>query len=258
MEIYSNIRDAFSSISKVAEAELDCDAFQSNVSSFFDALLENKTNMTLLHHLEKFDNYLYGHCANVCSLTLMLAIKLADNIIHERNFTDFRRSAINLGVGTMLHDIGKLTVPREIVEKPSRLTSEELKEMRRHTVYGFEKLRREVQPSSAAIALHHHLRFDGKGYPERLDQSGKDIHIFSRISTLADVYDAITSVRVYKSALEPEVARSMVDAQIGKHFDPVIVEAFHASWNDFLNIRQLKDNSNQELMTMITSDDIRR
>ena len=86
------------------------------------------------------------------------------------------------------------------------------------------------------IAEAHHERFDGSGYPHAL--SGTDIPLAARIVALADVYDALTSVRVYKSALDPEVARTMIENESGKHFDPVIADAFRKSFGDFLQIRK--------------------
>ena len=86
------------------------------------------------------------------------------------------------------------------------------------------------------IAEAHHERFDGSGYPKGL--SGPDIPLAARIVALADVYDALTSVRVYKSASEPQVARSMIEDEAGKHFDPAIVDAFRARFGDFLEIRK--------------------
>jgi putative two-component system response regulator len=139
-----------------------------------------------------------------------------------------------------LHDIGKVGIPDAILLKPGRLTVDEFEIMKQHTVIGAEALRETAQHSNFGsflamameIARHHHERFNGSGYPDAL--SGQRIPLSARIVALADVYDALTSVRVYKEAYEPERARQMIEAEEGKHFDPVIVDAFRATYPEFL------------------------
>ena len=94
---------------------------------------------------------------------------------------------------------------------------------------------------AADIARYHHERFDGTGYPAGL--RGFEIPLAARIVALADVYDALTSVRVYKSAYDPEVAQLMIEQQSGKHFDPAVVEAFQARAHEFLELQGLLDRS---------------
>ena len=108
----------------------------------------------------------------------------------------------------------------------------------------------------AEIARSHHERFDGSGYPDGL--VAYDIPLAVRIVALADVFDALTSVRVYKTAIEPEVARSMIDQDSGKHFDPKVVDAFHSGWEDFLSVCELVDHSKPELVENSASTDVRR
>ena len=112
-----------------------------------------------------------------------------------------------LGLGAMLHDIGKLCIPREILKKPSQLTVEEFEEIKKHTVLGYELLKKSGQLYlvSAYIALGHHERYDGSGYPLRL--KNEEIQMYSRIVAVADVYDSLTSDRVYRKKLKSQ--RSM-------------------------------------------------
>jgi putative two-component system response regulator len=141
-----------------------------------------------------------------------------------------------------LHDIGKVGIPDAILRKPGKLTPDEFEIMKRHTTIGAEALARASHEAGCAgflemaveIARYHHERFDGRGYPAGL--SGRDIPLPARIVALADVYDALTSPRVYKEAFAPELARSMIEEQCGRHFDPVVVEAFRASWHQFSGI----------------------
>jgi putative two-component system response regulator len=141
-----------------------------------------------------------------------------------------------------LHDIGKVGIPDAILLKPARLTIEEFDIMKQHTVIGAKALEHAVQHNTSGgfltmaieIARHHHERFDGRGYPDGL--AGQDIPLSARVLAVADVYDALTSPRVYKPAYEPELARQMIEDEKGEHFDPIVVEAFHARYDDFLGL----------------------
>jgi putative two-component system response regulator len=138
-----------------------------------------------------------------------------------------------------LHDIGKVGVPDAILQKPGRLTSEEFELMKRHVQIGGETLenaRDYVGPGSfmdmaAEIARYHHERFDGSGYCAGLQ--GLDIPLSARIVALADVYDALTSRRIYKEPIAPEDARRIIIEESGTHFDPAIVAAFETCFPSF-------------------------
>ena len=170
----------------------------------------------------------------------------------------------NLYRSSPLHDIGKVGIPDAILLKPGRLSTSEFEILKQHTIIGCEAIYSAAEHGNsggflemgAEIARSHHERFDGSGYPEGL--TAYDIPLSARIAALADVFDALTSVRVYKTAIEPEVARSMIDADAGKHFDPKVVEAFHNGWADFLDVCQLVDNTDPELVEATASTDIRR
>jgi len=139
-----------------------------------------------------------------------------------------------------LHDIGKVGVPDAILLKPGPLTPAEFTAMQRHAVIGAEALRLAAAQSSCGdflnmacdVARHHHERFDGRGYPDGL--AGHAIPLAARIVALADVFDALTSPRVYKPAFSPDFARDLIERESGKHFDPVVVAAFQARYADFL------------------------
>ena len=147
-----------------------------------------------------------------------------------------------------LHDIGKVGIPDAILLKPGRLTSEEFDVIKRHSTIGADALDRAVCFTDSAgflamaseVARYHHERFDGSGYPDGL--IGQEIPLSARIVALADVYDALCSSRVYKDALDPHVARLMIEEQRGRHFDPAIVDAFCDRWDEFLRIAQAASN----------------
>jgi response regulator RpfG family c-di-GMP phosphodiesterase len=149
-----------------------------------------------------------------------------------------------LRVAAPLHDIGKVGLPDSVLKKPGRLTDEEREVMQAHPRIGAEALQAiEGRQGSdrllrlgAEIAAAHHERWDGKGYPAGL--RGADIPLAARIVAVADVYDALTSERVYKPPLSHAEARSIIENGNGTHFDPDVVSAFRAQDALFDQIRQ--------------------
>lgn len=138
-----------------------------------------------------------------------------------------------------LHDVGKIGTPDHILLKPSRLTPEEMAVMRQHPTIGWQILREHRSPvlqMGATIAWTHHEKWDGSGYPRGL--AAEAIPIEGRIVAVADVLDALLSVRPYKPAWEPEAARTFIEQGAGEHFDPRCVGALQAAWNDLLAIRE--------------------
>jgi putative two-component system response regulator len=143
-----------------------------------------------------------------------------------------------------LHDIGKVGIPDAILLKPGRLTSEEFDIMKRHTVIGATALEEAVRYNTSGgfltmaidIARHHHERFDGHGYPDGL--AGEAIPLSARVVAVADVYDALTSARVYKPAYDPELARQMIEEEEGLQFDPAVVTAFRRRYDEILELHQ--------------------
>lgn len=137
-----------------------------------------------------------------------------------------------------MHDVGKIGTPDHILLKPGRLTPDEFAEMKRHAVIGFELLTGSesvVLQAAATIALSHHEKFDGSGYP--YGTAGDAIPLFGRIVAVADVFDALTSARPYKEAWPLERAADFLRAGAGSHFDPVCVEAFIGAWDEVLLVR---------------------
>ncbi len=157
-----------------------------------------------------------------------------------------------LRIASMLHDVGKVAIPDQILKKPGRLTEAEFGVMKLHTVFGFRlfaETSSELDLMSAEIALDHHERWNGRGYPGRLDdpwaeglepgpgKEGEAISIYGRIVALADVYDALVSKRVYKEPWEEQSVLDHIRAEAGQHFDPELVESFFAIYDTIQAIR---------------------
>jgi len=143
-----------------------------------------------------------------------------------------------VALASPMHDIGKVGIPDYILNKPGKLTAEERVIMDTHAELGYEMLKhsnRFVLKTAAIIALEHHERWDGKGYPKQL--KGEEIHLWGRITALADVFDALCSKRCYKKAWADEDIFNLIKAEKGKHFDPKLVDLFFDNLNDFLSIR---------------------
>ncbi len=136
-----------------------------------------------------------------------------------------------------LHDIGKLATRDKILLKPDKLTEEEFNEMKKHSEVGYNMLKdykNRILQTGALIAYQHHEKFNGAGYPRGLQ--GEEIHIFARITAIADVFDAITSVRCYKAAWPMEKSLDLIKSESGRHFDPQVVDAFFKVKDEIIEI----------------------
>lgn len=142
-----------------------------------------------------------------------------------------------------MHDVGKIGVPDYILQKKGKLNPEEIKIMKKHCEYGAKILHNndELLKLAAIVAYQHHERWDGTGYPRGL--KGTDIHLYARIVALADVFDALCSVRPYKPAWDIERVKNHISKESGKHFDPKIVEAFFKVLPKLLEIKELYKES---------------
>lgn len=142
-----------------------------------------------------------------------------------------------LKLAAPMHDIGKLGIKDMILLKPAKLTDEEFEEMKKHTIYGYEILKDstiDILKMASNVALCHHEKYDGTGYPRGL--KGEEIPIEARIVAVADVFDALTSRRPYKEPYEIERAVEIIEKDSGKHFDPKVVQAFKKALPEMIKI----------------------
>ncbi|RXK01952.1 regulator [Arcobacter sp. CECT 8989] len=137
-----------------------------------------------------------------------------------------------------MHDIGKVGIPDSVLNKPGKLNEEEWEIMKEHSELGYNILKnskREILKAAAIISYHHHEKWNGSGYPQGLKE--EEIHIFGRITAIADVFDALGSDRCYKKAWELDKILELFKEQKGKHFDPKLIELFFDNLDEFLKIR---------------------
>ncbi|MDD3438489.1 MAG: HD-GYP domain-containing protein [Clostridiaceae bacterium] len=209
-----NIKNAMDSLRYGYSLEVK--PIRNSVCKMIDELMDEKDAMVNMQDLKSNDMYTFSHSVNVCVLSLITGISMKYD---EEKLRE-------LGMGAMLHDIGKTRIPHEILNKPESLTKEEFKLVKKHTSYGYELLKRSDVLSTYAsyIALTHHERHDGEGYP--LGLRGEEIHEFARIVSVADVFDAITSDRVYKKRINVNEAVEYLIGMGDHQFDYNIVRSF--------------------------------
>ncbi|MDP4146920.1 MAG: HD-GYP domain-containing protein [Bacillota bacterium] len=196
--------------------QLDFDAIKSITEKIVDDIISKKFVIDSLRIIKKMDKYTYKHSINVGIMSLVLGIRL--------NLDSYELYLLFLG--SLLHDIGKAFIPKEIMNKEDKLTDEEFQLIKKHTIGGYNYLKRtdDVPIPARIIALQHHEKINGSGYPE--GRKGEQISKFGRIVAVVDVYDAITSDRPQRKAMTPNDAIEYIMATCGDNFDYKIVKAF--------------------------------
>jgi len=210
--------------------------FCRNVGIAYDNLLlrdeMEQTQREIVYRLgdlvETRSNETGNHVRRVAEISYLLALELGLSD-HEAEV---------LRIASPMHDIGKIGIPDEILNKPGKLDPEEWACMQTHVTIGWnmtKDVKPEVWQAAATVALEHHERWDGSGYPQRL--AGEEIHIMGRITALADVFDALISRRIYKPAWPIDQVLAYIRDERGRHFDPAVVDAFFARFEDIDRIR---------------------
>lgn len=184
-----------------------------------EAILANRDISIQMADIKSHDNYTFAHSVNVCVIGTILGVRLG---LDQARLKD-------LALGLIMHDVGKLGVPREILEKPGKLTETEFEQMKEHCRAGFDTMRglSSISAHAKIVILQHHEKYDGTGYPKGLQ--GEDIHLNAQIGAIADVYDALTSDRVYRKRLMPHEAIEYLMTNAGTHFSENLVATFVSS-----------------------------
>ena len=187
------------------------------VTNITEAVLQNDGTLVSLCRIKHRDTYTFQHSVSISALLVTFCNSVGGYSSNQ---------LIDIGLGGLFHDIGKMRIPNEILNKPGRLTEDEFAIMRDHVRLGVEYLKNEKRLSDSAVKIvaEHHERFDGTGYPKGL--SKKAISEIGQMTSIVDVYDAITSIRVYHSALEPSDALKRIFEWSGKHFEESLVQMF--------------------------------
>ena len=169
-----------------------------------------------------------NHVKRVAEYSKLIALKLGIN----------EQEAEMLKLASPMHDIGKVGIPDNILNKPGKLTPEEFEIMKTHAQLGYEMLKHSSKPilqAAAIVSKEHHEKYNGNGYPKGL--KGEEIHIFARITAVADVFDALGSDRIYKKAWEDKKIFELFNNEKGEHFDPKIIDMFFENLEEIKQIR---------------------
>ncbi|MCL1908333.1 MAG: HD-GYP domain-containing protein [Holophagaceae bacterium] len=187
------------------------------VSDITNAVLGNDGTLVSLCRIKKRDSYTFQHSVSISALLVTFCHAIGGYTEEEMH---------QIGLGGLFHDVGKMRVPNQILNKPGRLTEAEFAIMRTHVDEGVKYLQKghALPESTMKIVSEHHERFDGSGYPR--GKASKAISKLGQMASIVDVYDAITSIRVYHKALEPINAMQLIFEWGGKHFDETLVHQF--------------------------------
>ena len=186
------------------------------VNGMVEEILHNQNMMVNIVDIRTFDDYTFCHSLNVAVLSAVIGVVLKLN----------RKQLHNLAVGALVHDIGKMFVDKNILNKPGKLTPAEMEEIRRHSRLGYDYIKEncEIPEDAMQAVLMHHERYDGNGYPQGLKK--EEITLFGRIISVADVYDALVSNRPYRESFLPSEAMEYIMSGYESAFDPKVVSAF--------------------------------
>lgn len=242
-------KELFAMVENSEENIYEFNKLKEQIEVILEKILKNCNLIINMADLKNFDQYTYEHSVNVAILSMVLGSKIG--ISNEEMY--------NLGMAAILHDIGKVFIPKEILNKPGKLTENEMDIMKKHSYLGYEYLKNRYEFSASACigVLDHHEKYDGTGYPN--GKKGKDISLFGRIINIVDVYDALTSKRAYRKGLLQSDAIKYIINGSGKQFDPGIVNIFIEKISPYLLGTCIKlDNRNEDVRVKTYKEDSSR
>jgi putative nucleotidyltransferase with HDIG domain len=198
------------------EGKPDAAMARTMIDGLAQAVAHNRTALLALTTLKNYDNYTFTHMVNVSILTMGQASGLGIDGPLLREF----------GLAALMHDIGKVRTPKEVLNKPEKLTDSEFEIMKRHVVDGAEILRKtpDVPTLAPVVAFEHHLRIDGSGYPGKVSRAS--LNIGTMLCSIADVYDAMRSQRQYQQAFPTDRILAVLKKNDGNQFDQHLVRRF--------------------------------
>ncbi len=200
---------------------VDTKSFRRVIYTLIDSLSQDEFGLTALTAIKNFDEYTYNHSLNVGILSLAVGQRLGLE----------RKNLVKLGTAGLLHDIGKVAISKDLVDKNCPLTKEEWEVMKKHSIFGVSEIIKtrgldDIAFASLLAAYQHHWNVDGTGYPEKMDSKIRP-NLFARIIRICDAYDAMTTSRPYQILpYLPAVAIRVLWAHIGSYFDQIITKVF--------------------------------
>ncbi|MDD3482535.1 HD-GYP domain-containing protein [Azovibrio restrictus] len=197
-------------------AQIELDKVEPLVETMVDSIFANQNALLPLAGLKQHDSYTFEHSVSVCALM----------VAFSRGLELPRETIREIAQGALLHDVGKARVPEAILNKPARLTEAEFAQMKNHVVQSIILLQHTpgISPTALQVAGQHHERYDGSGYPNGLQGDG--ISLYGQMAAIVDVYDAISSDRVYHKGMPPSEALKKLLEWSSHHFEPRLVHNF--------------------------------
>jgi HD-GYP domain-containing protein (c-di-GMP phosphodiesterase class II) len=211
-KVAQQVGNAFRAALRGSRARLDWPAYRDSVSSLLDRLTATRAASVFVQQTSRLDPPMLAHAVNVCHLSLLMGLRLDFYLVHERARipASAAKNAVNLGLGAMVHDLGMLDLDAETLARWNQSQDETDPAFQQHVLHGYNRVRGQIDPSAAAVVLHHHQKFDGTGYPlvqsgqaDPRQAAGHDIHVFARIATVADLFDRLR----YPPGMNGRVAR---------------------------------------------------
>lgn len=189
------------------------------VRSLVDDIVQNEDVVANVSHLRAWDNYTFEHSVQVAILSVLVG----------KHLMMTEDQLVRLGTGAILHDIGKVMVPQDILQKPAALSDEEFDIVKQHPRLGWDLVHegfQNIMPTSSIVVLQHHERLDGSGYPSHL--KGDEIYVFSRVVAVADVFDAVRAERNYRPLYAPRRVLQIMREEAGPKLDASVMQALLA------------------------------
>lgn len=217
VETVKQVKKSFAQLQQ--QRNINTQALRKVVNNLLDEILDNNNVLLSLTNISALDDHIFYHSVSVCTLAIITGITM--------NYNESRLQ--ELGIGAILHDIGKTELDADLIRREGSLSEEEYAKWQEHPAIGFNLLREHSDLSllSAHVAYQHHERFDGKGYPRGL--AGKAIHDYSRIVAVANLYDNLMADRLNRPSYEASQAITLLQQMAGSYFDPEVVQALVAN-----------------------------
>ncbi len=237
---------AFNSV-LLADEEVDMDAMCTMINEMIEDCGESFGNIVvMLNNMEGYDDSTYAHCINVSMLATLIGKKMG--------FSDDELQT--LSVGGLLHDVGKLSIPENILKKAGKLSDAEYELVKNHSVDGYNQLKdKDLNEDVLMCVLQHHEKCDGSGYPYALKRD--DINKYAKIVAIADVYDALTSQRAYKEAMCPFIAAEIFEEESYEKYEVEYLLPFlHYIVEVYVGMDVILSNGEEARVVMINQDNL--
>ncbi len=230
-DVFCQVADTIETLQREATPKLDYPAYVDAVGTLISEVMTHPTAAVFVGDLFEADNDLLRHASSVTYLSLLMGLKLDNYLVRQRKHVrpDRAKDVTNLGLGAMLHDVGVPRLPQEVRDAYFKHGNDKDPEWREHPAIGFRLVRGAVDPTAAAVVLHHHQRADGKGYAgaDFSVLSGESIHVYARIVAVADQFDRLRR----PPGLPPQPAvfalRAFQVPRVAQQFDPEVLDALY-------------------------------